>query len=269
MDNVNQSLEKSRQYLASSSALASIQRDPYWPKWDSPWWHMSLFFELGLAHLIPHITVAKMVSVLREHYLPIFPIEEAAIPVGTCPYRQIACLCAIGNIYQVLFACGVDVDRELPWMRPWFCCYQLPDGGLNCDEQAYRKLSPKSSIVSTISCLEAVLFSRQGELTSEEVAFLHRGAKYLVEHRLFRKISTGEIINQDWTEVRFPRFYDYDFLRGFYFLAKWREYSNFVIPAGLEREVKELVGKQMVNDGIKLLRYNLIDGRSFNPQSDG
>jgi len=31
-------IEKSRSYLSSSEALQSIERDPYWPKWSSPWW---------------------------------------------------------------------------------------------------------------------------------------------------------------------------------------------------------------------------------------
>ena len=40
-------------YLASAAALASLARDPYWPKWDSPWWHMALLHELGLSPMIP------------------------------------------------------------------------------------------------------------------------------------------------------------------------------------------------------------------------
>jgi hypothetical protein len=39
-------------------------------------------------------------------------------------------------------------------MRPWLRQYQLPDGGLNCDEAACVK-SLKSSMVSTLPPLEA------------------------------------------------------------------------------------------------------------------
>lgn len=28
--------EKTKLFLSSASALQSIERDPYWPKWDSP-----------------------------------------------------------------------------------------------------------------------------------------------------------------------------------------------------------------------------------------
>lgn len=262
-------IAETKAYLSSPEALLSIERDPYWPKWNSPWWHMSLLYELGLAKEIPKAAVAKMVEVLKTHYLPVFPIRAEEVPEGTNPYRQIACLCAVGNMYQVLFHAGMDVDAELPWMRQWFLKYQLPDGGLNCDEAVYTKPVPKSSIVSTMACLEAVFFCRDRELTAEETTFLNRGASYLLKQKLFRRVSTGEVIDKNWLEIRFPRFYEYDFLRGYYFLAKWREHSGFAIPEDLVAEVKELVSRQMTEKGIRLKRYNLFDKRSYNPGSDG
>ena len=269
MINFTEALAASKKYLASDEALASLARDPYWPKWNTPWWHMLLLHELGLAREIPASVVQKMVEVLKTHYLPIFPIRADEIPQGTDPYRQIACLCSIGNMYQVLFHAGVDVDKELPWMREWFFRYQLPDGGLNCDENAYTKPAPKSSIVTTMACLEAVFFCRKHLLTTQEAEFLTRGAQYLVNQRLFRKRSTGEIIDSEWLEIRFPRFYDYDFFRGYYFLAKWREFSGFAIPEELEQEAQVLIAKQLSSDGIILRRYNLFEKRSYNPQDDG
>lgn len=264
-----EALQKSVSYLVSPEALRSIQRDPYWPKWDSPWWHMCLLHELCLAKEIPKVAVSAMVAVLKEHFLPVFPIKEDEVPEGTDHCLHIACLCAVGNMYQVLFACDVDVDAELPWMREWFLRYQLPDGGLNCDEKAYTKPIPKSSIVTTVACLEAVLFCRNRALTNQEIEFLNKGAAYLLKQRLFRKVSTGEVIDKDWLEVRFPRFYDYDFLRGFYFLAKWRRHSGFAIPDDLVAEVEALVSRQMTAEGIMLKRYNLFDKRSYNPVADG
>lgn len=257
------------EYLSSPGALDSIERDPYWPKWDSPWWHMSLLNEMDLAKEIPKASISKMVQVLKTHYLPVFPVKEEEVPTGTDPYRKIACLCAVGNMYQVLFNAGVDVDQEVSWMREWFLRYQLPDGGLNCDEKAYTKPVPKSSIVTTLSCLEAVLFCRSRDLTEGEITFLNRGASYLLKQRLFRKASTGEVIDKDWLEIRFPRFYEYDFLRGFYFLEKWRQQSGFSIPDELVDEVEELVSRQMTGQGIRLKRYNLFDKRSYNPSADG
>ncbi|MGZ3775573.1 MAG: tetratricopeptide repeat protein [Pseudobdellovibrionaceae bacterium] len=262
-------IEKTKTYLASESALNSIERDPYWPKWDSPWWHMRLLHELGLANEIPTSAVKKMVEVLKTHYLPIFPVRAEEVPPGTDPYRKIACHCAVGSMYQVLFSVGIDVDLELPWMRPWMIRYQLPDGGLNCDEQAYTKENPKSSIVSTINCLEAIFFCRKNDLTPQEINFLDKGAQYLQKQKLFRRASNGEVIDPKWLEIKFPRFYEYDFLRGYYFLAKWSKFTNKKLPPDLTDEVRLLVGKQLSPEGITLRRYNLFDKRSYNPLPDG
>lgn len=269
MTDFQNALEKSLAYLSSPLAQQSIERDPYWPKWDSPWWHMALLYELGLAKSNPKVALDSLVRVLKTHYLQHFPIREDEVPAGIDPNRQIACICAVGNMYQILYAAGVDVDLELPWMRKWFLKYQLPDGGLNCDETVYTKKNPKGSLLSTICSLEAVLFCRTRDLTTEEVEFLNRGADYLVRHKLFRRLSNGDVIDPDWLEVRFPRFYDYDFLRGFYFLAKWKKESGYSFPDELTAEVEDLMQKQLTPQGVKLLRYNLIDKRSYNPQADG
>lgn len=262
-------IEKSKNYLASAAALESLERDPYWPKWDSPWWHMRLLQELDLANEIPKKTVLKMVEVLRKHYLPIFPVRPEEMPDGLDPFRKIACHCAVGSMYQVLFHAGVDIDSELPWMRPWMIRYQLPDGGLNCDEQVYTKPNPKSSIVTTINCLEAIFFCRKKELSEEEQSFLHKGAQYLLRQKLFRRLSDGEVIRPDWLEIKFPRFYEYDFFRGYYFLAKWSDYVGQALPVELVDEVESLISKQLSPDGIILKRYNLFDKRSYNPAPDG
>ncbi len=269
MHEISEVLDRSLTYLSSREALQSIERDPYWPKWNSPWWHMLLLHEMGLAKKIPEVAILKMTGVLKSHYLPVFSKKEEEVPKGTDPYRNIACLCAVGSIYQVLFDCGLDVDSELPWMRPWFVEYQLPDGGLNCDEEAYTKSSPKSSIVSTLPCLEAVLFCVQKDLASEEIRFLDKGGAYLLKQKLFRRVSTGEVIDKDWLEIRFPRFYEYDYLRGFYFLAKWRERSGFAIPDEMVDEVEDLVSRQWTDEGIQLKRYNFFDKRSYNPNANG
>src|SRR5688500_3902284 len=120
--------------LASDLALASLAEDSYWPKWDSPWWHMVLLFELGEARRIPTQAVRAMVAALDALPLHTFPLRPEDWPPGLHPSRHSSCHCALGCIDQVLGACGVDVDAELPWIRPWFPRYQMRDGGLNCDE---------------------------------------------------------------------------------------------------------------------------------------
>lgn len=208
-------VEGSLAYLASPAAYESLKRDAYWPKWDSPWWHMTLLWELGLAARIPRGIVDALLEAMRSQYLNFFPLSEAELPPGKSEYKNVLCHCALGTIEQVLRACGVDLRRELPWTDGWYKKYQLPDGGVNCEKAAYSG-SKKGSIVSTVPCLEAVL-SRGPKLSQDDLAFLQGAANYLAQHRLVRRLS-GELISEEWLKPCFPRFYEYDVLRGARFL---------------------------------------------------
>ena len=72
---------------------------------------------------------------------------------------------------------------------------QLPDGGWNCEA---ANGSTRSSFNTTICVLEALLeyelrFGSTPEITGARL----RGQEYLLERRLFRRRSTGEVIEQD------------------------------------------------------------------------
>jgi len=226
-----QAIEASVAYLASSDALRAIAREPYWPKWDSPWWHMVLLHELGLNKRIPVVAAQSMAVALRTHYLPTFPFCEADVPEGIDPHRQTLCHCALGGMVQVLAGTGIVVDEAVPYWREWFLRYQLPDGGLNCDNEAYLRPIPRSSMVSTLPALEAVLTLTARPFTSQETAFLDAGAEYLLARCLCRSLSKGGYIDAAWLTPSFPRFYEYDVLRGLRFLGLWAQRLARPIPA--------------------------------------
>jgi hypothetical protein len=211
-------------YLSSNAAAESIKTDPYWPKWNSPWWRMLLLYETSKADLIPKTIMDTMIAALNDHYLKLFPFYVNEIPEGNDPYRHIMCHCGLGSIYKVLRSGYDNIDSLLPWARPWFVKYQLPDGGLNCDEQSYTN-SKKSSIVSSLPVYEAVLKCAETGLTKEEEEFLDKGAEYLISHRLIYR-SNGVIMDESFLNLQFPRFYSYDILRGLSFLSEWRKIRN-------------------------------------------
>jgi len=98
---------------------------------------------------------------------------------------------------------------------------QLPDGGWNCEAANGSK---HSSFNTTICVLEALLeFERAAGDSAVREARL-RGQEYLLERRLFRRKSTGEVIEQDrkggtvWTHFAFPTWWHYDVLRGLEYL---------------------------------------------------
>lgn len=101
---------------------------------------------------------------------------------------------------------------------------QLPDGGWNCEA---ANGSTRSSFNTTICVLEALLeheLAGGGSLEVTEARL--RGQEYLLERRLFRRRSTGEVIEQDrkggaaWTRFAFPTWWHYDVLRGLEYLRR-------------------------------------------------
>jgi hypothetical protein len=88
---------------------------------------------------------------------------------------------------------------------------QLNDGGWNCEAE---NGSVRSSFATTINVLEGLLaHERATGGTLESIAARHRGEEYLLERNLFRRKSTGEVVNPSWLQLSFPVRWQYDILR--------------------------------------------------------
>jgi hypothetical protein len=231
-EDLDAAIADSVRYLESDAAAKSLERDVYWPKWHSPWWHMLLLFELGEARRIPARAVSAMVAALDAMPVKRFPLRPDEAP-GVDPSRDCLCHCAVGSIDQVLTACGVDVDAALPWFRAWYPHYQMVDGGLSCDDTAYRVVGEcPSSMVGTIAPFEAML---RGRWMPEQAAFLERGAAFLEGRKLMLGSSTVHNAEEreaqiGWLAPCFPRFYFYDVLRGLAALVRWAEQGGASLP---------------------------------------
>jgi hypothetical protein len=125
---------------------------------------------------------------------------------------------------------------------------QLPDGGWNCEAESG---STHSSFNTTICVLEALLeYERGGRRTPEVAAARGRGQEYLVERRLMRRSSTGEIIARDrkggaaWSSFAFPGWWHYDVLRGLDYLR-----DAGVTPDERVADAIELVRSKRDRDG--------------------
>jgi hypothetical protein len=101
---------------------------------------------------------------------------------------------------------------------------QLSDGGWNCEAE---NGSTRSSFNTTICVLEALLEYEQSiERRPEVTGARLRGQEYLLERKLFRRKSTGEVIEQDrkggsaWARFAFPTWWHYDILRGLEYLRR-------------------------------------------------
>lgn len=251
-------------YLDSPAALRSIALDPYWPKWDSPWWHMLLLHELGESRQIPQRTATAMAA--RIHAMPLhhFPISPQEAPPGTDFHRDVSCHCALGCMAQVLAACGIDVATALPWIKPWFARYQMADGGLNCDDRAYfRSDECASSMVGTIAPFEALI---DLATTPEDHAVLGRGADFLMGRALTRGSNSEHNAEERtaavaWKKLCFPRFYFYDVLRGLSALVRFAEAREVTLPYAAVAETVDLIMERFP-DGVIVIERNAHAGKT-------
>jgi hypothetical protein len=93
---------------------------------------------------------------------------------------------------------------------------QLEDGGWNCEAE---RGSVRSSFHTTICVLEGLLAYEKAKGATATVTDARvRAHEYLLERRLFRRLSTGEVIDDNWTRFSFPTTWHYDVLRGLDYL---------------------------------------------------
>jgi len=93
---------------------------------------------------------------------------------------------------------------------------QMSDGGWNCEQE---NGSTRGSFHSTIEVLDGMLEYERAQGGRPEVrAARLRGQEYLVERRMLRRLSSGEVIDPAWTQFSFPTGWHYDVLRGLDYL---------------------------------------------------
>jgi hypothetical protein len=109
---------------------------------------------------------------------------------------------------------GQDVQRIVDRLLS----EQLSDGGWNCEAPDN---STRSSFNTTICVLEALLeYELAGGSRAGVTEARLRGQEYLLERRLLRRKTTGEIIDPAWTHFSFPTWWHYDVLRGLEYLRR-------------------------------------------------
>jgi hypothetical protein len=120
--------------------------------------------------------------------------------------------CINGKVVALGAYFGQDVDSVVERLLG----EQLDDGGWNCEAE---NGSIRSSFNTTIAVLEGLLEHETATGPSPNVSGARlRAQEYLLERRMFRRLSTGEIIDPAWTQFSYPTYWHYDVLRGLDYL---------------------------------------------------
>ena len=165
--------------------------------------------------------------------------------------------CINGNVVSTGAYFGVDMAPLVGRLLG----EQLPDGGWNCEVENGATVS---SFGTTINVLEGLLEHERAIGGSAVVAAARRrGEAYMLERGLFRRRSTGEVIDPSWLQFSFPTWYHYDVLRGLDYLR-----SAVVAPDARVAEALALVERKRGEDGRWPLE-NTHEGNSWLTMDDG
>ncbi|MBZ0302416.1 MAG: hypothetical protein K8J31_21900 [Anaerolineae bacterium] len=151
---------------------------------------------------------------LQERFFNEFVVErkadaykrQDAIPIMQGRHRT--CTSQQGNALYSVLKLGLEDDRIHPLaerLRYW----QWPDGGWNCDKEPEAR---KSTFIHTLYSMRALAMyaDHTGHQESRECAL--RASEVFLTRRLFRRVSNGEIIREEFVKLHYPLYWHYDIL---------------------------------------------------------
>jgi len=209
-------------------SLPPSRQGTLFPEWTSTAWTLMLLRQFGLDPGSPE--AHRAVGLIREHVewehdgQPFFAGE-----VEPCINGKVTAMGAYfgENVKHI-------VDRLL--------VEQMSDGGWNCEQENGATVG---SFHTTIDVLEGLLeYERATGARPDVSAARLRAHEYLLSRRLFRRLSTGEVVKPDFMRFSFPTYWHYDVLRGLDYLR-----AAGVAPDERMAEAIELVASKRDEDG--------------------
>ena len=200
--------------------LARQESDGSWRRADTPAWLSTLFTlqflrATGIDPAEPAVesAMARLETGLRWNDLDGFWDLRPPETGGNTFFEGEEEPCINGGALAV----GAYFGRSSESLARRLLSEQLEDGGWNCEAPK----SKRSSFHTTICVLEGLLEYERAVGSAPEIAAARRRAEaYLLTRRLFRRLSTGEVVDPAFLQFVYPPRYCYDVLRALdYFRA--------------------------------------------------
>lgn len=192
--------------------LARQETDGSWRRANKPVWLPTLFTMVLLRATGADRTdagvdsaVNRLESSLRWNDHPYWELRAAELG-GNSFFEGEEEPCINGGV----LALGAYFGRPTESLARRLVGEQLQDGGWNCEAPK----SARSSFHTTICVLEGLLeYERAVGPDPLVTAARRRGEEYLLARSLFRRLSTGEVVDPAFVQFAYPPRYHYDILR--------------------------------------------------------
>ena len=119
--------------------------------------------------------------------------------------------CINGNVVATGSYFGIDMTPLVERLLG----EQLEDGGWNCEVERGATVTSFGTTINVVEGLLAYERASDGAGRSGDArAARERAEAYMLERRLFRRKSTGDVIDPDFLRFSWPTWWHYDVLRG-------------------------------------------------------
>jgi hypothetical protein len=156
------------------------------------------------------------------------------------PYRH-QDMCVVAMMLRIASQAKID-DSRIAEMVDYILKYQMSDGGWNCAWE--RKIKPKQSSLHTtlavIEAFEAYLRNGYNYQKNKIYEIIPQGVEYILSKRLFRSVSSNEVINKEMLNFPFPYGWKYDVLRALYIMAKININYDIRMQEGIDLLINRL-----------------------------
>jgi hypothetical protein len=182
----------------------------WYRKWTGAHWRLVSLVELATPPGEPRAVAAT------DQVLAVLTISRH---VNAPPVNGLFRRCASieGNALAACCRLGLAGEPRVQMIAENLIAWQWPDGGWNCDPSAPGRRSSFHETLPTAWGLYEYGYAT-GQPAAREAAV--RAAELLLEHRLFRSLRTGEVINRQWLRPRYPPYWHYDILQALLVLSR-------------------------------------------------
>ena len=200
---------------AKVTALLSGQRGdggfgvhPY-RKWTGAHWRLVSLAELGIPPGEPRAAAAA------DHVLSWLARPGRRVPQTSGLARAHASI--EGNALAACCRLGLAADPRVQSLAGSLIAWQWPHGGWNCDHAATGR---RSSFHESLA--PAWGLHEYGQATGDPAATdaASRAAGLFLEHRLFRRLADGQVIDRAWLAPHYPPYWHYDILQALLVLSR-------------------------------------------------
>jgi hypothetical protein len=175
--------------------------NPY-RKWTGVHWRLISLAELGVPPSEPRAgAAAERVLAWISRGLRQRPVVADGLARAHASIQ--------GNALGACCRFGLADDSRARHLAEALIFWQWPDGGWNCD---LRATGYRSSFHETLGAAWGL--HEYGQATGNAAArdAANRAAELFLEHRLFRRLRTGEVIDPLWLRLRYPPYWHYQIL---------------------------------------------------------